>query len=118
MQWLWPKLIQQELDEFRRTMNDHKVRTDRGKVLPSGVSPNVAYSLHKKYGGENCLQEVDPELVRKLMVEIGGEALIQFVSPEYAARAQAAFDTLGLNVLTFDNVWHVFRSLLPLISLE
>lgn len=112
VQWLWPKLIQQELDKFRRDMNDHKVRTDRKKILPSGVSPNVAFSLCEKYGGENCLQPVEISVIHRLMEEVGGEQLIQFVMPDYAAIMQAAYDSLGLESLTFDNIWIVFRSLL------
>lgn len=109
-------MIQAELDDFRRTSNDHKVRSDNVKVLPSGVSPNVAFALFHKYGGENCLQQVDPAIVQNLMEEIGGEALIQFVTPEYAAKAQAAYDTLHITSLTLENIWSVFSSLLPLMS--
>jgi hypothetical protein len=96
-------------------MNDHRVRTDSNKLLPSGVSPNVAFALCHKYGGENKLQAVDVAVVWKLMVEIGGEALIQFVTPEYAAKAEAAYNSLRITSLTLENVWSVFESLLPLM---
>ena len=96
-------------------MNDHKVRFDKNKSLPSGVSPNVAFALFHKYNAVNCLQPVDVAVVHNLMEEIGGEELIQFVYPEYAARAQAAFNTLQITSLTFDNVWIVFKELLRLM---
>ena len=64
------------------------------KKLPSGVSPNVAFTLYPQYGGEQCFQPVDRNFVKSLMEAIGGEDLICFVSVEYAASAQAVFDEL------------------------
>ena len=83
--------------------------------MPSGVSPNVAMSLHEDYGAENCLQPVDHSVVGNLMEEIGGEDLIRFVDSEYSATAQSIFDNLGFTVLTFENVWQVFSAMLPLM---
>jgi hypothetical protein len=80
---------------------------------PSGVSPNVCYSLCTKYGGQNCLQPVDVSVVQGLMNDIGGEELVQFVTPEYAACAQGIFDTLNIQRLGFENVWLVYSAMLP-----
>lgn len=115
VQWLWPKLIQQQLDTLKHRFNDHRVRFDRNKKLPSGVSPNIAYTLHKKYGGENYLQPVNTAIVRELMVELGGEELIQFVSPEYAVCAQGVYDRLNIGELTLENIWFVYSEMLPLM---
>ena len=116
VQWLWPKLIQQEIDELRERLNSHPTRLDRKKQLPSGVSPNVAFTLYQEYNAENCLQHVDVEVVQKLMEDIGGEELIRFVSVEYAARAQVIFDSLNVLKLAFDNVWEIFSAMLPYLS--
>jgi len=78
-------LIQQELDTLKDRFNNHVVCKDKEKKLPSGVSPNVAYTLYDQYGGEQCLQPVDRAFVKALMEAIGGEDLIHFVSVEYAA---------------------------------
>jgi hypothetical protein len=115
VQWLWPTLIQQELDTLKDQFNNHVVRKDRGKKLPSGVSPNIAYTLYKEYGGENCLQPIDPNFVKSLMEGIGGEDLIRFVSVEYAAHAQAVFETLGFVALSFHNVWLIFSAMMPIM---
>lgn len=112
VQWLWSTLIQSELDKLLDHFNNHVTRKDRGKQLPSGVSPNVAMAMPSKYGGENCLQRVDIDVIDKLMVEIGEEVL-QFVTPEYAEHAQTVYDALDLGRLTFDNIWHVFTAMLP-----
>lgn len=115
VQWLWPMLIQQELDELQERLNSHPTRLDRKKQLPSGVSPNVAYTLYQEYDAENCLQPVDVDIVQKLMDDIGGEELIRFVSVEYAVRAQGVFDSLNVPKLAFENVWEVFSAMLPFL---
>jgi len=94
-------------------INNHKVRSDQFKMNPSGVSPNVCYTLCQKFNGQNCLQKVDVAVIHGLMEDIGGEELIQFVTPEYAQRAQSVFDTLNITKLRFDNVWLVYSAMLP-----
>ncbi|KAF8240540.1 hypothetical protein L208DRAFT_1420399 [Tricholoma matsutake] len=74
--------------------------------LPSGVSPNVTFALFHKYDAINCLQLVDVAVVHNLMEEIGGEELIQF----------AAFNTLQITSLTFNNVQIVLKELLCLMQ--
>ena len=115
VQYLWSKLVQQELEELRERLNNHKPRRDRGKLTPTGVAPNVAYTLAERYGGERGLQVVDTVLVEDLMDELGGEDLIRFVSREYEARANEVFATMGVEKLTFNNVWTVFEHMLPLM---
>lgn len=78
------------------------------------MSPNVAMAMPEKYGGQNCLQEVDTDVIDKLMAEIGDDVL-QFVAPEYFERAQKVYDSLGVGKLQFDNVWLVFSAMLPLM---
>ncbi|KDQ11750.1 hypothetical protein BOTBODRAFT_176943 [Botryobasidium botryosum FD-172 SS1] len=114
-QWLWPKLIQQELDELKEKFNSHRVRRDHKKVLPSGVSPNEAYLLPHLYGGVRCLQPVDHAVIKELMEAVGGESLVQFVTPEYAAAAEEVFEHLGVENLSLQNVWSVFEAMLPLM---
>jgi hypothetical protein len=76
VQWLWPTLIQKELDELRDRSNNHVVRKVNGKALPSGVSPNIAYVLHDQYGSEDHLQPVDKITVQGLMEAISGKELV------------------------------------------
>jgi hypothetical protein len=116
VQWLWSTVIQKELNTLIVKFNDHKVRTDRTKLIPSGVAPNVAYSLHNAYGGENCLEAVDRDVIDGLMQELGGEDLIHFVPAAYEAKAIEVFESLNITDLTLQNVWDVFQSMLPLMT--
>ena len=87
-------MIQKELNELKDRFNNHIVRRDHSKLIPSGVAPNVIFSLHEQYSGEDCLQPVDPGVICRLMEQLGGKELIQFVSLAYASKAQAAFNKL------------------------
>lgn len=80
------------------------------------MSRNEAFSMHDSWGGVNCLQKVDVEVIRQMKVDMGGDALLTFTSPEFAVRAQEAFDSLGPVALTQTNVWDVFGAMLPLLS--
>ncbi|OSX64400.1 hypothetical protein POSPLADRAFT_1045457 [Postia placenta MAD-698-R-SB12] len=78
VQWLWPMLIQCELDMLKECLNSHIVRCDLKKKLPSGTSLDIAYDLFACYGGDQCLQPVDCTVVDALMKDLGGEDLIWF----------------------------------------
>ena len=116
VQWLWPILIQQELNELWECLNSHPTWLDCSKYLPSGVLPNVAYTLYQEYDAEHCLQPVNVYVVQNLMDDIDGEELIHFVSVEYAMHAQEVFNSLNVPKLTFENVWEVFGAILPYLS--
>ncbi|KAE9403058.1 hypothetical protein BT96DRAFT_990700 [Gymnopus androsaceus JB14] len=113
VQWLWLTLIQAELDRLKDRFNNHVVRLDRGKFLPSRASPNIAFSLYEKYKGDYGLQLVDREVIVKLMEDMGGKDLIRFVSIEYAAEVQQVLDSLDPPELSMDNIWDVFQEMLP-----
>ncbi|KZP06766.1 hypothetical protein FIBSPDRAFT_914630 [Athelia psychrophila] len=115
VQYLWSTLIQEELDTLKERFNNHIVRKDKEKKLPSGTSPWMAYTLHEKYGGQNCLQPVDRDFVKSVMEDLGGEDLIRFVSVEYAALAADVMEYVGFGKLTFHNVWLVFSAMMPIL---
>lgn len=56
-------------------------------------------------------------IIREIKAEMGGDDILRFplVSPEFEARAQKAYDGLTIQELNFNNVWVVFRQLLPLL---
>lgn len=92
------------------------MRKDKEKPGPSGMSRNQAFSLPEEWGGRDCLLKIeDLSVIKKLKEELGGEELVSFSTPEFAARAQKAYDSLGINDLTFNNVWAIFTALLPVV---
>ncbi|KAF9487145.1 hypothetical protein BDN71DRAFT_1405132, partial [Pleurotus eryngii] len=111
--WLWPKLLQQELDYWCSRQNVHKIRFDKEKKLPSGDSPNTFMADYPKYHGEWCLQAVDKETIAKLMDALGGEDLVKFIPDKEFNQAQEIYNGLGAPKLTYDNIWNVYMSMLP-----
>lgn len=80
------------------------------------MSRNTAFKFPEQWGGENCLLPVDDmDVIREIKKEMGGDQLLAFATPEFAERAEAAYETLKIQDLTFDNVWHVFEDLYPLV---
>ncbi|EGO28876.1 hypothetical protein SERLADRAFT_366542 [Serpula lacrymans var. lacrymans S7.9] len=106
VQWLWLRLIQQELNNLKHHFNTHVVRHDKDKLLLSGVSPNIVYALYKDYNAENCLQPVDCTIIKALMEEIGGEDFKHFATLEYSIQAQEVFNGLGFTELSFQNIYY------------
>ena len=85
------------------------------KTLPSCVSSIVAYALHADFGGLNCLQAVNMNVVQALKGEFGGEALLQFVSADFAGLCEDVYASLNISQLIFTNVWDFFSAILPLV---
>lgn len=99
--------------EFR---NGCKMRKDKSKPGPSGMSRNQAYSLPEAWNGRNCLLKIDDlTIIRKLKEELGGEELVSFSTPEFSVQALEAFNSLEVGELNFENVWIVFVAMLPLL---
>ncbi|KZT13141.1 uncharacterized protein LAESUDRAFT_690342 [Laetiporus sulphureus 93-53] len=117
-QWLWSRLLRQELQNFKDFHNAARMRKDKKKPGPSGMSRNEAFSLHEEWGGKNCLVKVDVAVVAEIKATMGGDQILDFVSAEYAHIAQVAYDTLGIVELTFENVWDTFSALLPLVHMD
>jgi len=114
-QWIWPKLLRKELDAFMSSRNSYRSRKDNNKPGPSGMSRNEAFSMPQNWGGRNCLLEVDVDVIRQIKEEMGGDQLLEFVPPDFSERAQTAYDSLNIQNLTMENVWLVFRDMLPLV---
>lgn len=114
--WLWPQVLQRQLDKFMEFRNGCMMRKDKLKPGPSGMSRNQAFSLPGEWGGKDCLLKIDDlSVIKKLKEELGGEQLLSFSTPEFSVHAQKAFDSLDITDLTFENAWPVFTAMLPLV---
>lgn len=108
--------MRQELQSWITYVNGVPMRKDSSKPGPSGVSRNEAYSLYESWGGRNCLLPItNMELIHELKEELGGPELLEFCDRDISARAQNAYESLGVFSLRFNNVWGVFQRILPLV---
>ncbi|KIK51884.1 hypothetical protein GYMLUDRAFT_78053 [Collybiopsis luxurians FD-317 M1] len=94
-QWLWPKLLRQELAEFIQFRNGVKMRKDKNKAGPSGISRDQAFTLYEDWGGKNFLMPVDVSVIRAIKQGMGGDSLLEFVTADFASSAQVAYDSLS-----------------------
>ncbi|KAJ7712628.1 hypothetical protein B0H16DRAFT_1254998, partial [Mycena metata] len=89
--WMWPQIVQRSLDDFVNYWNDHKIRTQRNKLLPSGVSSNYIYDFPEQCGLTNFTTSVDADLVEALRENIpkSRQECYRWVSDEFEAKAWA-----------------------------
>ncbi|KAK6992022.1 hypothetical protein R3P38DRAFT_2571554 [Favolaschia claudopus] len=95
--WIWFPLIQYSLDQFCNEQNNHRIRKQKEKVLPSGGSPNQFYANPEKYGGKDSLIKVPAEEIDELLDEARDAAYehMKFVDDDFDILAHDAYDALG-----------------------
>ncbi|KAJ7828521.1 hypothetical protein B0H13DRAFT_1735738 [Mycena leptocephala] len=95
--WLWPKIVQIGLDEFVDYFNNKKTRKQRGRILPSGVAPNVVFDMPGDYGLENLAIPVAQEAIDELrtLIDTSHEEAYRWVSDEFDALASEVYIQLG-----------------------
>ena len=121
MNWLWPPLIQRELDRFCDEANNKRVRKQKSKALPSVVSPNIAHTFAERFGGVDCLQRVDVDLIREMLESDELQEERRLVSDwgvpdQFARKAEQAMTTLRIKQVTLQNIWITFSALLHFLS--
>ncbi|KAJ7512411.1 hypothetical protein B0H11DRAFT_1698749 [Mycena galericulata] len=114
--WIFPPLVQAELDDFRTYWNQHKIRPQAEKSMPSGHVPADALEHPEFWGGINCLIKVPKETFKDLRAflteEVGSrEEHLQWVTDDFAAMAENIHKSLGLPKITLENSWEVFRKM-------
>ncbi|KAJ7829855.1 hypothetical protein B0H14DRAFT_3716288 [Mycena olivaceomarginata] len=112
--WIFPPLVQAELDEFRTYW--HLVRSQPNKNMPSGHVPADALEHPEVFGGINCLIKVPKETLANLRVflteEVGPRSEhLQWVDDEFAAIAEAVYKSIGSPHITLTNSWEIFRKM-------
>ena len=98
-QWLWPKLLCKLAKEFMDTWNAYKSHWDDTKPGPSGISHHEAYTLPHKWGGQQCLLEVDLDVVCEIKEFMSdGEDVFCFplVTVEFEKQAEVVYQSLGV----------------------
>jgi hypothetical protein len=116
--WLWPKIVQGVLDLFTKYWNNHKVRKQSGKELPSGVAPFEVWRFPARFGLIRAGIKVDPAVVEELRsrIPISREECFRWVTDEFDARATAAYRAIGEPKLTLQDGWSIFMLMKPLLQ--
>lgn len=118
LRWLWPNIIQRELDKFCIVQNARRVRKQKEKRLPSGVSPEYSYTCPDLFGGHQCLRSADSGLIDELLSDLEEEkdALSDWEVPnQFREAADSVLEICGFEHknVTVLNVWLVFSAVYP-----
>jgi len=117
--WIWPPLMQRELDKFRANSNSQRMRKQPDKILPSGTSPDTAYLFPENFGGVECLQPVDIHVVDQLLADLQPEkdAYMDWgVDPEFRNRVDSIYKLqLRSPAITMETVWVIFSAIAALL---
>ncbi|KAJ7203250.1 hypothetical protein GGX14DRAFT_317297, partial [Mycena pura] len=71
--WIFAPLIQAELDEFAEWWNNHRVRHQHEKIMPSGHVPAHAMQYPELFGALDCQIKVPQQAVDMLREELTRE---------------------------------------------
>ncbi|KAJ7826448.1 hypothetical protein B0H14DRAFT_2817192 [Mycena olivaceomarginata] len=115
--WIWFPAIQRSLDQFCE-QNNHCIRKQKNKILPSGGTPNKFCSNPTAYGGKDCLILVDEDVIDQLLEEACAEAHehMRYVDDEFDVLAQEAYMALEEPEITLQNAWTVFRAMVDQLA--
>ncbi|KAF7373543.1 hypothetical protein MSAN_00564700 [Mycena sanguinolenta] len=110
--WIWFPAVQRSLDQFCHEQNNHRIRRQHDKILPSGGTPNDFYANPAAYGGTDCLIPVDEAVLDQLLQEARDAAHehMRYVDDGFNDFAQEAYAALGKPEITLQNAWTVFSS--------
>ncbi|KII92854.1 hypothetical protein PLICRDRAFT_104049 [Plicaturopsis crispa FD-325 SS-3] len=119
--WIFPSIIQAELDEFRTWWNQHRVRYQQDKNMPSGHVPIDVLEHPKSQGGLDCRVRVPAEAIaelrEQLVEEVGPrDSHLAWVTAEFAALAGEAYNSVGRPALNLDSAWDVFSAMSNVIQ--
>ncbi|KAJ7831414.1 hypothetical protein B0H14DRAFT_3143196 [Mycena olivaceomarginata] len=113
--WLWPKIIQFTLDNFLDYWNNHKIRTQRNKLLPSGFSPNYICDFPETFGltrfGVAALQPLIDALLQNIPKTL--KECYRWVPDEFDAKASEVYAQIDEPKFVLTNGWTIFCQILP-----
>ncbi|KAJ7878361.1 hypothetical protein B0H14DRAFT_3130022 [Mycena olivaceomarginata] len=113
--WLWPKIIQLALDNFLDYWNNHKIRTQRNKLLPSGFSPNYICDFPEKFALTHFGVAAPQPFINALRQNIPKtqRECCRWVPDEFDAKASEVYAQIGEPKFVLTNGWTIFCQMLP-----
>jgi hypothetical protein len=112
---VWPKIIQASLDNFVEYWNNHKIRTQPNKFLPSGFSLNFICDFPERFGLTHFGVPVSMDLVEALRENIPKmrEECYRWVSDEFDMKALEIYNHIGAPKFILTDGWTIYCQMLP-----
>ncbi|KAJ3933586.1 MAG: hypothetical protein NXY57DRAFT_998045 [Lentinula lateritia] len=120
--WIFIPLVQDELANFQRWWNNHRVRTQENKMMPSGHVPSFALEYPSTLNGVDCRIEVPKEAIARLREFLeeetnkSREEFFRWYPDDFANAASSTWEAIGKPVIRLETAWDVFSQMMPLIS--
>ncbi|RDB26566.1 hypothetical protein Hypma_005671 [Hypsizygus marmoreus] len=116
--WIWPPIIQGELDHFTNWWNMHRIRKQNTKNMPSGSTPNAVFTSPEHYCGRRFSIPIPREATRAMRTTIATsyEDALAWVPPEFDELANLAYKELGSPECSAETAWELFRSMAALVE--
>ncbi|KAJ7352050.1 hypothetical protein DFH08DRAFT_693097 [Mycena albidolilacea] len=114
--WIFPPLVQAELNELCVYWNQHKIHSQQMRNMPSGHVPPNVLEHPEFYGGINCRIKVPQEMVHllgeALSEEVGlHEQHLAWVTEEFSTMADTVHEVMGWPKITLENSWNIFSQM-------
>ncbi|KAK7046463.1 hypothetical protein R3P38DRAFT_2508022 [Favolaschia claudopus] len=115
--WLWPKIVQKQLDSFQLYWNHRTPRKDEKKAMTSGVAPIEIYRNPELYGLKRLGRKVDQETIDRLREDLpySREEAMRWVPDSFDDAAHEAYVTLCSPKLEPRRGWEIFGQMAELL---
>ena len=114
--WVFVPLVQADLDGFRTWWNQHRVRAQRAKNMPSGHVPSDTFANPGSWGGLDCGIKIPMETIIALRLHLENEggsrsSHMDFIPTSLTQFIGIVYKTLDLPEIKWTNSWEVFGRL-------
>ncbi|KAH8796254.1 hypothetical protein DL96DRAFT_1721903 [Flagelloscypha sp. PMI_526] len=120
--WIFPPLVQHDLNDFQEEWRMHKIRTQGEKLMPSGHRPGDAMENPGQYGGCDCRIPVSQDVIDELRLfvsEIMGprEQFLSWFPAAFDDMAKDVYEHIGSPPITWENSWSIFEKMATQLDL-
>ncbi|KAJ7621922.1 hypothetical protein DFH06DRAFT_1009665 [Mycena polygramma] len=116
--WLWPKIVQIKLDEFKLYWNHRTPRKDAKKVMTSGVAPIEIYRNPARYGLAHLSTAVDQDAIDALRENLSytREEALRWVPEPFDVAASEVYEEISSPKLEPRRGWEIFGQMAQLLQ--
>ncbi|KAJ6545976.1 hypothetical protein B0H10DRAFT_1969813 [Mycena sp. CBHHK59/15] len=111
--WIWPPIIQGELDHFTELRNSHVIRWQRNKLMPSGTSPSELYAHPEYYSGRCFAIPVPKDAINALRgsIRLTRSEALRWVPNAFDTIAGQVYELLGSPSCSAETAWDLFSKM-------
>lgn len=111
--WLWGKIVQEKLDELKEQSQNHRIRKQKGILLPSGARRIDLYTKSENYGFrvKDRIISVDQRSINELLYEYDRPDLLMFGKPKTVEVCLEIYMGIGSPILSARIGWEVFAKM-------